>query len=1109
MRLVWLGVMIMALATESGRTSAFLEVKDWRKAREKGWTFGDQQVSAQGRVLRVTAGMSPSSKQDGESKEVVYPHALAVSARFAVVLKARFLKIGQDDDSTGPKSNLRLLLGTKSSHGDFGLAFAFTADRYKVDGQYKIFRTDDAWHEWRFEVDTQKKTVAMLRDGDYVCLHKAGAPQEPGVRIQVQGSKDVPAVIEVADLRVLPLKGEIRKLGNGGNSISQFPDFPISPGEWLTWRRDVRNTGFSPLKGNIREPRVAYHYRVGGPAVSAVFEDIDGDGQKEALVSHGGNFSALRLDGSLLWRQRMENAIIYGAFDLDGDGERELLISAGVPSQVHVLRARDGKVLYNCGQFPKAGVAGVRVAKLAPKKKGLQAVVWSPQHEIGFCLSFAEGVENAKVDWTFDWKVTNFSPEVALADMDCNGLLEVVVVTYDHVFVFDGRSGERKMELTWSGGRNYGTLVVKDIDGDGYPDVVMLADQLREHVAVIKNEAGRSLRLLWDKFYEQNYPEDKKSLRVLTESVDDFDGDGRTEVAYALYDGTADAKWHTLVVDALSGTVKEDLPGYYLVGAGALFPGLPPALLLSKPSNRTDLSLNQISVWSGRNEKWREQVALPEGNLLAWQSFRDFDLSAWSLSLAPTTVMRRPHGSMLPLGLFLVRAEGGSNSVEFLSGNEAGRIEPRWRCQLPKELPSGTVVGVEKVMGMDEAQTIFVGADGLLRVIGAEGKALGELRTGGFIAAPIVARLRQDDAPSILFIDVHKSLHCLRAPEGGGTPQLLWSQLAIGSRIRYVPHLETVGVPVVGDMDGDGEKEILVAQTPNKLVALDPDGKVKRSWEFPSLPVQWTYGNFDGDEVLDLFVTYQTGTFVDVESIAIAGKSGKRLWQSHCGNGPVAVYDVDGDGLDDVILRDLFEHRTLSGRTGRDVYPITQWAGYHAPVVALLNGATQPPGVVWVGGSYSLVVETLAGDQRWWKPFRATGPQGVADVDGDGRVEVGGVTAGQLYNWPDFYAVDGPDKEFLCYDALTGTVRWSLPLGVTASGVVAADLDGDGRAEFLLGTADGRLIALRGGKDVAERKLWELNFPAALGAPVVCDADGDGLMEVLVGCADGNLYCVR
>jgi outer membrane protein assembly factor BamB len=851
-------------------------------------------------------------------------------------------------------------------------------------------------------------------------------------------------------------------------------------------RRDARNTGVSPLKGNLKRPRIAWSHPVKGLTPLPHFIDVDGDGKKEALSGHGGNFSAYRLDGSLLWRQRMENTSVYAAGDLDEDGERELLVASGVPSQVKVLRARDGKVLYTCELFPKAGVGGIRVAKLDPQKKGLQAVVWSTQHEIGFCLSFADGVKNAKVDWTFDWKVTNFSPEVALADMDRDGVLDVVVVTYGHVFVFDGRSGRTKVDMEWHAGRNYGTLVVKDVNADGYPDVVILSDQLREHVAAIQNEAGKSLRLLWDTFYEQNYPEDKKSLRVLSESVDDFDGDGRTEIVYAVCDETTDGKWHTLVVDALTGSVKRNLLGY-LVGAGALFPNQPPVLFLSQPSSRTELSLNRVSVWSGQNGPWREQATLPTGTLLPLRSARDFEPFAWSLSQVPTTVIRN-FGSQR--GVFL----SGEKNVEFLTGDVAGKIATRWRWEQSSE---GNVVGVEEVVpDAGKPQVLLASKDDVLRIVGSNGKTFGEVKPVGFVTSPVVARLRKENAPSILFFDAKGSLCCVRVSDGKS--QLLWSQPASGSH----------GAPVVVDLDGDGEKEILVAQTPNKLVALDALGSVKRSWQFPSLPFQWTFGNFDGDDALDLFVTYKLGLFVDVESVAVSGKTGKVLWRAHCGNnGPPAVCDADGDGIDDVILRDLFERRVLNGRTGRDIYPIIQWAGYHAPILVPMNGAKKPPAIVWVGGSYSMLADTMEGEQLWWKPFRATGHQAVADVDGDGRLEVGGVTAGQLYNWPQFYAVDGPNKEFMCYDALTGEVKWSFPLGVTASGVVAADLDGDGKMEFLLGTADGRLMALRGGK-AAERKLWELTFPAALGTPIVCAANGDGKMEILVSCADGNLYCV-
>jgi hypothetical protein len=1097
------------------RTDALLEVTDWQQATQEGWMFADSRDaghSGQVSVLDQIARMVDDQDSDTGFAEIAYPHAISVPERFALAARMRFLQIGQEDDSTGELAHLSLLLGARSPHGDFGLSFLFIADRYKVDGQYKIFRTQSQWQDWYFEVDTRQKTVAMYRDGEYVCLHRGGAAQEPGLRLRVQGSEAVPASVEIATLRLLPLPVEAM-------AARQDRDLqaPVGlPDEWPMWRRDTRNTAFCPMVGRIRQPQIAWQVPVGGVAVAPLFLDVDGDGVREALVSYGGNLTAYRLDGSILWRLRLENATVWGVFDLDDDGEPELLLSVGVPAQVRILRGRDGQTLYTCPQFPKAGVAGIRVAKLDPAKKGLQAVVWSPQHELGFCLAFDQGVRNAQVSCIFNWQVTNFTPEVALADMDKDGLLEIVIVTYDHVFVIDGRTGAYKMQLEIPVGRNYGTLVIKDVDGDGYPDVVLLEDQLREHIALVKNEAGQALRLLWNHFYEQNYPEDNKALRVLNESVDDFDGDGQTEVVYSLFDATADAQWHTLVVDALSGAIKADIPGRYLVGAGALFPDSPPILLLSTPSSRAAVNLEQVAVWSGSGGRWEEKQQLPTGKLLTPGSALDFPLPTWSLNnVMPTTVVRPLSASQPQPGLCLVRTDGKGTAqgVVFLTGNRAGEIETTWQSQLPTDLPSGTVLRVDEMIpGVDGPQVVYSGADGVVRLFDAAGILRGSLSTqAGFITAPVVAKLRAEESPSILFMDMQGDICCIQPPQGDEPVRKRWSHPSLSSPgVPVLAHLRPLGcpcVPVVADLNG--QREILIAQEPDRLVALNAEGEESRSWQLPALPMAWTYGNFDGDEVLDLFVTYPVGQWVDVESVVIAGKDGTPLWRSHCGNGPAAVYDLDGDGLDDLTLRDLFEHRTLHGRTGRDIAPITQWAGYHTPIIVPLEQESQTPSIVWVGGSYSLVVENLDGTQRWWKPFMAMGMEAVADVDGDGRMEVGGVTVGQLYNWPEFYAVDGPDKEFLCYDALTGEVKWTYPLGTVASAIVSADVDGDGKPEFVFGTRDGRLIALRGGADVPERRVWELAFPASLGMPVICDADGDGEMEILVSCADGNLYCVR
>jgi hypothetical protein len=86
--------------------------------------------------------------------------------------------------------------------------------------------------------------------------------------------------------------------------------------------------------------------------------------------------------------------------------------------------------------------------------------------------------------------------------------------------------------------------------------------------------------------------------------------------------------------------------------------------------------------------------------------------------------------------------------------------------------------------------------------------------------------------------------------------------------------------------------------------------------------------------------------------------------------------------------------------------------------------------------------------------------------------------------------------------------RWSIDLKRPVSRMAAADLDGDGRQELVLGASDGYLYALaeRAGE---ARVLWKVPLGRRVGEPVLADLDGDDRAEVLVGAEDGRLYCLR
>jgi outer membrane protein assembly factor BamB len=73
------------------------------------------------------------------------------------------------------------------------------------------------------------------------------------------------------------------------------------------------------------------------------------------------------------------------------------------------------------------------------------------------------------------------------------------------------------------------------------------------------------------------------------------------------------------------------------------------------------------------------------------------------------------------------------------------------------------------------------------------------------------------------------------------------------------------------------------------------------------------------------------------------------------------------------------------------------------------------------------------------------------------------------------------------------------------SSVIALDVDGDGRVEFVVGAADGWLYAL----DAATGSVrWSIEIGAPLGEPIAADFQNESASGILVPAADGFLYAI-
>jgi outer membrane protein assembly factor BamB len=339
----------------------------------------------------------------------------------------------------------------------------------------------------------------------------------------------------------------------------------------------------------------------------------------------------------------------------------------------------------------------------------------------------------------------------------------------------------------------------------------------------------------------------------------------------------------------------------------------------------------------------------------------------------------------------------------------------------------------------------------------------------GPINAPVVADVDGNGRLDVIVADTAAVVARFEVdPARSTSTSLAFDKIWEHQYNQYQSFTTMDATPVVGDLLGNGQLDVVVATEETGVFAVRPDGSTLWQQPLPSGHASPSIRDIDGDGRVEVVVPNDDGRIFVLDGATGATKwtfdASQYVWPASV---PAAatLTDITGDGKPDVIFAlDSWGHLLWRAQPSWAA-PLT----HTRPIAVDVSGRTS---IVWgdwntighkpgdfetVGPGHVALFDAATGREVWHRDLDAYATQSnldlvVADAMGDGTQQVlaAGTSNGQTGVWV-FDLASGATRAFLATPAPTRS------FAATADGLL-----GDGRFDLALADGNGQLQVFSG-----------------------------------------------